>query len=225
MTASNLVFPHILRHHGTAPALVSDGRSLSYAELDAWAARAAVDAAGPDQIDHLALDLARALLTEEQRADLVDGREHELHCGHAHVIRRVHAEPSMRGIVLTTEEEGVAIASGAWLGGERAALLMQSSGVGNCINMMSLLQSCRFPFLSLVTMRGEYAEFNPWQVPMSKATQGSMELMGITVLRAERADEVADIVSAALDAAFEGGEQVAVLLSQSLIGRKKWLRN
>lgn len=145
--------------------------------------------------------------------------------GHAHVIRRVHAEPSMRGIVLTTEEEGVAVAAGAWLGGERAALLMQSSGVGNCINMMSLLQSCRFPFLSLVTMRGEYAEFNPWQVPMSKATQGSMELMGITVLRAERADEVEDIVSAALDAAFEGGEQVAVLLSQSLIGRKKWIRN
>jgi len=145
--------------------------------------------------------------------------------GHAHVIRRVHAEPSMRGIVLTTEEEGVAVAAGAWLGGERAALLMQSSGVGNCIFMRSLLQSCRFPFLSLVTMRGEYAEFNPWQVPMSKATQGSMELMGITVLRAERADEVEDIVSAALDAAFEGGEQVAVLLSQSLIGRKKWIRN
>ena len=145
--------------------------------------------------------------------------------GHAHVIRRVHAEPSMRGIVLTSEQEGVAIAAGAWLGGERSALLMQSSGVGNCINMMSLLHSCRFPFLTLVTMRGEYAEFNPWQVPMSKATQGSMELMGITVLRAERADEVEDIVSAALDAAFEGGEQVAVLLSQSLIGRKKWLRN
>ncbi|HBI84534.1 phosphonopyruvate decarboxylase [Orrella sp. NBD-18] len=145
--------------------------------------------------------------------------------GHAHVIRRVHADPQMRGIVLTTEEEGVAVASGAWLGGQRSTLLMQSSGVGNCINMMSLLQSCRFPFLTLVTMRGEYAEFNPWQVPMSKATQGSMELMGITVLRAERADEVEDVVSAALDAAFEGGEQVAVLLSQSLIGRKKWIRN
>lgn len=145
--------------------------------------------------------------------------------GHAHVIRRVHADPAMRGIVLTTEEEGVAIASGAWLGGQRSALLMQSSGVGNCINMMSLLQSCRFPFLTLVTMRGEYAEFNPWQVPMSKAVQGSMELMGITVLRANHADEVEDVVSAALDAAFEGGEQVAVLLAQSLIGRKKWIRN
>ena len=145
--------------------------------------------------------------------------------GHAHVIRRIHADPDMRGIVLTTEEEGVALTSGAWLGGQRAVLLMQSSGVGNCINMMSLLQSCRFPFLTLVTMRGEYAEFNPWQTPMSKATQGAMELMGIRVLRASRPDEVEDLVGAALDAVFEAGEQVAVLLSQSLIGRKKWVRN
>ena len=75
--------------------------------------------------------------------------------GHSHVIRRVHADPDMRGVVLTTEEEGVALVSGAWLGGQRAVLLMQSSGVGNCINMLSLMQNCRFPFLSLVTMRGE----------------------------------------------------------------------
>ena len=102
---------------------------------------------------------------------------------------------------------------------------MQSSGVGNCINMMSLLESCRFPFLTLVTMRGEYAEFNPWQVPMSQATQGVMELMGITVLRVSKPEEVEDVVSAALDSVFEAGERVAILLSQSLIGRKKWVRN
>jgi sulfopyruvate decarboxylase alpha subunit len=145
--------------------------------------------------------------------------------GHAHVIRRVHADPDMRGIVLTTEEEGVAIAAGAWLGGDRHALLMQSSGVGNCINMMSLLDSCRFPFLTLVTMRGEYAEFNPWQGPMSRATKGVMELMGITVYRVSKADEVEDVVSAALDSVFEAGDRVAILLSQSLIGRKKWVRD
>ena len=145
--------------------------------------------------------------------------------GHAHVIRRVHADPEMRGIVLTTEEEGVAIAAGAWLGGDRHVLLMQSSGVGNCINMMSLLESCRFPFLTLVTMRGEYAEFNPWQGPMSKATQGVMELMGIKVYRVSKPDEVEDVVSAALDSVFIAGERVAILLSQSLIGRKKWVRN
>jgi sulfopyruvate decarboxylase alpha subunit len=145
--------------------------------------------------------------------------------GHAHVIRRIHADPDMRGIVLTTEEEGVAIAAGAWLGGDRHALLMQSSGVGNCINMMSLLESCRFPFLTLVTMRGEYAEFNPWQGPMSRATPGVMEAMGITVYRVSKADEVEDVVSAALDSVFEAGDRVAILLSQSLIGRKKWVRD
>ncbi len=142
--------------------------------------------------------------------------------GHAHVIQRVHADPDMRGVVLTTEEEGVASVCGAWLGGQRSVLLMQSSGVGNCINMLSLIQNCRFPFFTLVTMRGEWAEFNPWQVPMGKATQGTLELMGITVLRANRPEEVAETVRAGFDAAFEGGESVAVLLSQSLIGRKKW---
>jgi sulfopyruvate decarboxylase alpha subunit len=142
--------------------------------------------------------------------------------GHAHLIERAQADPDMHDIVLTTEEEGVALCAGAWLGGQRAVLLMQSSGVGNCVNMFSLLRSGDFPFLALVTMRGEYAEFNPWQRPMGRASQGVMELMGITVHRAARADEVEDVVSAAIDAAFEGGEQVAVLLSQRLIGRKKW---
>jgi len=52
-----------------------------------------------------------------------------------------------------------------------------------------------------------------------------MELMGIRVVRADKAEEVEEIVSAALDSAFEAGEQIAVLLSQKLIGRKKWTRN
>ena len=145
--------------------------------------------------------------------------------GHAHAIRSAVADPEIQDVVLTTEEEGVAVVSGAWLGGQRAALLMQSSGVGNCVNMFSLLRSCNFPFLTLVTMRGEYAEFNPWQGPMGKTTQQALELMGITVLRASEPEEVEEIVSAGLDAAFLAGEQVAVLLSQSLIGRKKWERN
>lgn len=145
--------------------------------------------------------------------------------GHSHVIRRVHADPGMRGIVLTTEEEGVAMVCGAWLGGQRAVLLMQSSGVGNCVNMLSLVENCRFPFLCLVTMRGEWAEFNPWQVPMSKATASSLQAMGVRVLRASRPEDVTATVGAALDAVFDAGESVAVLLSQSLIGRKEWERS
>ena len=143
--------------------------------------------------------------------------------GHAFAIEAAQRDPEIRDVVLTTEEEGVAVVSGAWLGGQRAALLMQSSGVGNCVNLFSLLTACQFPFLTLVTMRGEYAEFNPWQGPMGKATQAALELMGIHVLRASRPEEVAEIVSAGFDAAFEAGEKVAVLLGQDLIGRKKWV--
>jgi len=142
--------------------------------------------------------------------------------GHSHAIRSAIADPEIEDVVLTTEEEGVALVSGAWLGGQRAVLLMQSSGVGNCVNMFSLLQAADFPFFTLVTMRGEYAEFNGWQGPMGKATQAALELMGIHVLRASHPDEVEEIVSAGFDAAFEGGDKVAVLLGQSLIGRKKW---
>jgi len=144
--------------------------------------------------------------------------------GHAHVIRCAVADPDIQDIVLTTEEEGVALACGAWLGGQRAVLLMQSSGVGNCINMLSLLQSTDVPFLTLVTMRGEHAEFNPWQGPMGRSTQAALELMGVHVVRASHAEEVEEVVSAALDEAFRAGGRVAVLLSQRLIGRKNWER-
>jgi sulfopyruvate decarboxylase alpha subunit len=143
--------------------------------------------------------------------------------GHAHVIREVRRDPAIRDVVLTTEEEGVALVSGAWLGGQRAVLLMQSSGVGNCVNMLSLLTACQFPFLTLVTMRGEYAEFNPWQGPMGRGVQAALELMGVTVLRIDEPEQVEDVVGAALVAAFEANERVAVLLGQKLIGRKKWV--
>jgi sulfopyruvate decarboxylase TPP-binding subunit len=142
--------------------------------------------------------------------------------GHSYLIQRALDDPDIQALVLTTEEEGVASVCGAWLGGDRAVLLMQSSGVGNCLNMFSLIENCRFPFLTLITMRGEWAEFNPWQGPMGKATQAALELMGVNVLRADRSEEVADVVQAGFDAAFGAEQAVAILLSQKLIGRKKW---
>ncbi|CAN7771181.1 phosphonopyruvate decarboxylase [Cupriavidus necator] len=144
--------------------------------------------------------------------------------GHAHVIRRVQEDAGIRDVVLTTEEEGVGVVSGAWLGGQRAVLLMQSSGVGNCVNMFSLLDSCRFPFFTIVTMRGEYAEFNPWQAPMGLATASALEMMGIKTYRVEVADDVAEVVDAGLVSAFDAGQRVAILLSQCLLGRKQWVR-
>src|ERR1700758_47084 len=140
--------------------------------------------------------------------------------GHARLIELAHADPDMHAVVLTTEEEGIALAAGAWLGGARAALLMQSSGVGNTINMLSLPQNCRMPFLTLVTMRGEWGEFNPWQVPMGSATEAILRAAGVHVHRADRSDEVADMVAASAALAFDSAVPVAVLFSQRLIGAK-----
>ena len=95
--------------------------------------------------------------------------------GHSRLIALCKADPDIRDVSLTTEEEGIALAAGAWLGGQRAALLMQSSGVGNCVNMLSLVRACRFPMLMLVTMRGEWEEFNPWQVPMGAIVKPTLE--------------------------------------------------
>ena len=117
--------------------------------------------------------------------------------GHARLIELVEADPAIRAVSLTTEEEGIALAAGAWLGGQRTALLMQSSGVGNCINMLSLAKSCRFPLTMLVTMRGEWAEFNPWQVAMGSKTQAALELMDVLVYRVEAPADAAETVAAA----------------------------
>jgi sulfopyruvate decarboxylase alpha subunit len=142
--------------------------------------------------------------------------------GHSRLIELSHADPAIQTTVLTTEEEGVALSAGAWLGGDRAAVLMQSSGVGNCVNMLSLLASCRFPFLTLVTMRGEWAEFNPWQIPMGKATAQAFEIMGVTAFRLEQAEDAEELVSAACSLAFESDQPIAILISQRMLGRKKW---
>jgi len=144
--------------------------------------------------------------------------------GHSQLIQRVLGSSTMRGIPLTTEEEGVALLAGAWAGGQRGVLLMQSSGVGNCINMLSLTQIFRFPFLTLVTMRGEWGEFNPWQVPMGSTTQGVFELSGIRVLRASDPGEVRDVVEAAASQAYNACTPTAVLLSQRLIGTKVFVK-
>src|SRR4026209_2863247 len=110
--------------------------------------------------------------------------------GHSRLIRAFEADPETRVVTLTTEEEGVAMLAGAWLGGERGVLLMQSSGVGNCINMLGLTAECRFPLLMLVTMRGEWGETNPWQVPMGQNTASALEGAGVIVHRVDDAGDV-----------------------------------
>lgn len=142
--------------------------------------------------------------------------------GHAALISKAGKGEAISTIVLSTEEEGVAFSCGAWLGGKKSVLLMQSSGVGNCINMMSLIANCNFPFVTLVTMRGEFGEFNSWQVPMGQATKNCLEAIGLTTFSVEDPDNLLKTVDAALFSAFASQQRSAVLLSQKLLGRKEW---
>lgn len=144
--------------------------------------------------------------------------------GHSTAIRLAEADNEINAVVLTTEEEGIGYLAGAWLGGERGALLMQSSGVGNCINTLALQACTRFPLLMVVTMRGDWAEFNAWQNPMGQATQKALELMGVMTWRADAPQDVAPLLQGAATMAFDGDCACAVLLGQRLIGEKQWVK-
>ena len=138
--------------------------------------------------------------------------------GHQRLIELCQGDREMRAVVLTTEEEGIGLAAGAWLGGEKSVLLMQSSGVGNVINAAGLLKTCRIPLVMIVTMRGEAGEFNSWQVPMGEAMPGVLDAMGVSVRRATRAEEIAPLIADGL----RQEQATAVLISQGVIGIKSF---
>ena len=142
--------------------------------------------------------------------------------GHKRLIELCQADTGMRTVVLTTEEEGIGLAAGAWLGGAKSVLLMQSSGVGNIINVLGMVKVCRLPLVIIVTMRGEQGEFNPWQVPMGEATARTLETMGVSVRQAAASESVAPHVAKALDLAYGGETAMAVLVAQRVIGIKSF---
>jgi len=142
--------------------------------------------------------------------------------GHTQLILECQADPDIATVSLTAEQEGVAMLAGAWLGGQRGALLMQSSGAGNCVNMLSLAQECRFPLLMLITMRGEWGEFNPWQLAMGQSTQTVFEHSGVVVQRADKSEDLAEIIYAGGVMTFSTGHPVAVLIGQRIVGFKDW---
>ena len=140
--------------------------------------------------------------------------------GHARLLRLCDDEDGLKVIPLTTEEEGIGLLAGAWLGGQNGVLLMQSSGIGNCVNMLGLCRICRFPLLMLVTMRGQWGEFNPWQVPMGQISRDVLRLAGVVVHDVDQAERIGETVAAAGRISINGPRAAAVLISQRVVGIK-----
>jgi sulfopyruvate decarboxylase alpha subunit len=140
--------------------------------------------------------------------------------GNDQIVKLAEADNRTTTVLLSSEQEGVALCAGADLVGARGVLLMQSSGVGNCPNMLSLVEGGRFPMLMVVTMRGDYGEQNPWQYPMGQAVEPVLEAMGIQCIRVERDDELDQATDAAISAAFAAERGVALILTQKFLGAK-----
>ena len=144
--------------------------------------------------------------------------------GLTELIKSCHADNDIKSVVMTTEEEGIGLSSGAWLGGEKAVVLMQSSGVGNTVNAIaSIVSSCQFPLFMIVTMRGQYGESNPWQMPMGQAVAPVLKSLGMHVFEVDTDDEAAEAIEAGLKMAFVSNAAVAILIGQKLIGAKSFI--
>ena len=140
--------------------------------------------------------------------------------GNARLSVLAEEDNETRCVLLTTEEEGVALAAGAELVGEKAVLMMQSSGLGNCPNFLSFVKGGGFPILMMISMRGDFGEQNPWQYPMGEAVEPILNAMGVLIFKVDRADEVEAATQAAINAAFKGGKSAALILSQKFLGAK-----
>jgi len=133
------------------------------------------------------------------------------------LIRVLEAEPRMKVVLATREEEAIGIGAGMALGGGRPAVLMQSSGLGNTLNAIgSLLIPYRIPLLLLISLRGDRGEWNIAQAALGRGSHRIMEAIGILHFDLGSAGDVERVLSSAADRCFGESATVAVFLRSSL---------
>lgn len=128
------------------------------------------------------------------------------------VLEIISADREMRHVPVTREEEGIGICAGAYMGGRRPALLMQNSGLGNCINALaSLALLYELPILLVLSHRGTRGERIKAQTPMGQATVPLLDVLGIAHYRPLPREGEEAIMEAARTA-FTTRRPAAVLL-------------
>ncbi|MCY3984022.1 MAG: thiamine pyrophosphate-binding protein [Roseovarius sp.] len=143
--------------------------------------------------------------------------------GMKNVINYCIDNPKMSAIPLASEEEGPCLAAGAWLGGGKAAIIMQSTGIGNAINTFSMIEVCQFPCLVLVSHRSSWGEGNRWQTPMGQRGPDYFKMAGFHTHFVEHGIDAGETVAAAAAQAYNTGNGIGVFFSQRVMGVKKFL--
>ena len=115
-------------------------------------------------------------------------------------------------VPVTREEEGVGLCAGSWMVGRRPALLMQNSGLGNCINALASLDILYgIPLLMIISHRGGAGEPMVGQVPMGRLTVPLLDAIQITHFSPASA-EAENTVNAACELAAASRRPAAILL-------------
>lgn len=138
------------------------------------------------------------------------------------VLDHLAADPGCTVVTVCREEEGLGLLSGAYLAGVRGALLMQNSGLGNCINTLASLNvASQIPVVLVISHRGDLGEFNPAQVPMGQATGPILDLLGIRHVVPRTVADVEAWTDGLVRLGYTRSLPVALVLPAELTGGKQ----
>lgn len=143
----------------------------------------------------------------------------------APIITRLEADPFFRVVTLSREEDGIGILTGAYMGGQRGALLLQSSGFGNTLNALgSLALPYQIPFVILLSPRGYLMEHNVVQLAWGKALPKTIDALDMQVFDLTAPAEVPFKTDRGVKHAFVTRRPVVLSISTQLSGGKDGAR-
>jgi sulfopyruvate decarboxylase alpha subunit len=137
------------------------------------------------------------------------------------LIESVHADGYFTAFATTREEEALGIVTGAWMGGMRGAILMQTSGFATLPNALaSLAVPYQIPLLMLISERGTLGEFNLGQAMVCRTMRPVLEALGVEHHTITRLDELEFILDRSIKQAVATQAPCALILSPLLTGGK-----
>src|SRR5688572_33454776 len=135
------------------------------------------------------------------------------------VLEYLWEDEQCRVVTACREEEGLGILSGAYLAGKRGALLMQNSGLGNCVNTLASLNiALQIPVVMVISHRGDVGEYNAAQVPMGQAAERILEACDVRYVTPHTVEEFEAEADGLIKLAYTRNLPVAFLLPNDLTG-------
>jgi sulfopyruvate decarboxylase alpha subunit len=133
------------------------------------------------------------------------------------LIKLLHADPCFTVVCPAREEEAIGIVSGAYMGGVRGIVLMQTSGFATVPNALASL-ACPFqiPLVMMISERGTLGDFQLGQAIVCRTMRPVLETLGIEHFAIERLDDVEFVVDRMIKQAFWTQAPAAMILSALL---------